>query len=164
MNGVELFAAMHARAVSERRDQPTAKDRAGVLATVPLFTGVSKRRLRELARHATSAEFAPGETIIFAGDRDNSLYLILGGQVKVLSTRATPTLGSGDYFGELAMIDSGPRSATVVATSYVDAMKLPAPLVVSCARRHPAITFRMLGGLTTRLRLIEAHAAASLSR
>ena len=61
MNELQILALMHARGIPERWDHPTAKDWAGVLAKFPLFTGVSKRRLRELARHATRAEFAPGE-------------------------------------------------------------------------------------------------------
>jgi CRP-like cAMP-binding protein len=150
---------MQARGMPERWDQPTAKDWAGVLATFPLFTGVSTRRLRKLARHATCAEFAPGETIIFAGDRGNFLCLILGGHVRAVSTPASRTLGSGDYFGEVALIDGGPRSATVVAISHVHVMKLPASSVVRLARRHPAITLRMLGELTTRLRQLETQAA-----
>jgi CRP-like cAMP-binding protein len=158
MNALELVALMQARGVPERSNQPTAKDWADVLATFPLFAGVSKRRLRKLARHATCAEFAPSETIIVAGDRGDFLYLILGGHVKALSTPASRTLGSGDYFGEVAMLDGGPRSASVVAMSYAHVMKVPARSVVSLARRHPAITVRMLGDLTARLRHLEAQA------
>ena len=159
MNDLQLLTLMHARGIPERWDRPTADDWASVLATFPIFAGVSKRRLRKLARQATSVEFAPGETIIFGGDRGDFLYLILSGDVKAVSTLASRMLGSGDYFGEVAMIDGGPRSASVFAMSYVHVMKLPARAVVGLARRHPAITLRMLGDLTTRLRHLETHAA-----
>lgn len=159
MNGLELLALMHARRVPERWDRPTAKDWAGVLATFPLFLEVNEARLRKLARHVTCAEFVPGETIIFAGDRGNFLYLILNGEVRAVSTAADRTLGRGDYFGEVALIDGGPRSATVVAITYVHVMKLPARLFLRLAHRNPAITLRMLRDLTTRLRQLETQAA-----
>lgn len=159
MNDLQLIALMHGRGLPERWDQPTAEDWTGVLATFPLFTGVSERRLRKLAREATLAEFGPGETIIFGGDRDGFLYVILGGEVKVASTAASHTLGGGDYFGEVAMIDDGPRSTTVVATSYVHVMKLPAHSVIRLAHRDSAITLRMLRDLTTRLRQLETQVA-----
>jgi CRP-like cAMP-binding protein len=159
MNNLELLALMHAHDLPRRWGQPTPGDWANVLATSPLFAGVSKRRLRKLARNATHAEFAPGETIIFAGDRGNFLYVILDGKAKTIARRAARALRTGDYFGEVAMIDGRPRSATVVAMSHVHVMKLPSRSVLKLARQHPAITLTMLENLTTRLRRLEAEGA-----
>jgi CRP/FNR family cyclic AMP-dependent transcriptional regulator len=162
MNNLELLALMYVRALPRRWDEPTPGDWADVLAEFPLFTGVRKRRLRKLARTATLAEFAPGETIVFAGDPDEALYVILSGHAKTTSRGRGRVLRVGEYFGELALIDGRPRSATVVAMSHVQVMKLPARPVLQLARRHPAITLTMLENLTTRLRRLEtagAHAA-----
>jgi CRP-like cAMP-binding protein len=156
MNNLELLALMHARALPRRWDQPTPDDWADVLAGFPLFTGVSKRRLRKLARTATLVEFAPGETIIFAGDRGDFLYVILDGKAKTIARRAGRALRVGEYFGEVALIDGRPRPATVVAMSHVQVMKLPSRSVLKLARQHPAITLTMLENLTTRLRQLEA--------
>ena len=79
--------------------------------------------------------------------------------MKAVSTAARRRLGTGDYFGELALIDGHPRSATVVAISYAHVMKLPARPVLRLAHRQPAITLRMLGDLTSRLRHLETRAA-----
>jgi CRP-like cAMP-binding protein len=157
MNRLEHLVLMHARGVPERWDHPMTW--ATALATFPLFLEVSKRQLRKLARQGTSAEFSPGETIIVAGDRSNCLYVILVGEVRAVTTRESRTLGSGDYFGEMAMIDGGSRSATVVAMTYVQVIKLPAATVVRLTRRHPAITLRMLRDLSTRLRHLETQPA-----
>jgi CRP/FNR family cyclic AMP-dependent transcriptional regulator len=132
---------------------------ADVLATFPLFTGVSKRRLRKIARNGTLAEFAPGETIIFAGDADDMLYIILSGRAKTTSRGSRRLLRVGDYFGELALIDGRPDSATVVATNYVELMKLPSRSVLELARRHPAVTLTIFRNLTARLRRLEAEGA-----
>jgi len=157
---LEPLALIHVHPLLRQWDRPTRSDWANVLATYPLFAGVSRRRLRKLANKATFAEFAPGETIIFAGDRDQSLYIVLGGDVKAVSTLARRVLGSGDYFGEVAMIDGRPRSATVVAISYAHVMKLPAPSVMKLARRHAGMTLNIVGDLTARLRHLETQAAA----
>jgi CRP/FNR family transcriptional regulator, cyclic AMP receptor protein len=159
MNNLELLAMMHLRALPQRWDQPTAGDWANMLAGFPLFTGVSKRRLRSLSRNATLAEFAPGETIIFAGDPDDVLYIILAGHAKTMSKGERRVLRVGEYFGEVALIDGLPRSATVVAMSHVQVMKLPSRSVLKLARRHPAITLTLLENLTTRLRRLEAAGA-----
>jgi CRP/FNR family transcriptional regulator, cyclic AMP receptor protein len=156
MNNLELVALMNAHDLARGWQQPSPADWANVLARFPLFRGVSKRRLRRLARKGTVAVFARGEAIIFAGDRGDFLYVILDGKAKTIARAADRALRTGDYFGELAVIDGCPRSATVVATSELQLMKLPSRSVLQLARRHPAITLRMLENLTTRLRRLEA--------
>jgi CRP-like cAMP-binding protein len=151
--------ALQMPALQPQWDRPTAGDWADVLATLPLFTGVSKRRLRKLTRDGTIAEFAPGEMIVFAGDAEDVLYIILSGRAKATSRGNHRLLGVGDYFGELALIDGRPDSATVVATNHVEVMKLPPRSVLELARRHPAVTLTMFRDLTARLRRLETEGA-----
>jgi CRP/FNR family transcriptional regulator, cyclic AMP receptor protein len=132
---------------------------AQVLTTFPLFSGVSKRRLRKLVRAASFAEVARGETVIAKGDSSDSLYVILGGTAKAVRRPAARELGVGDYFGELALIDGAPRSATVVATSDLHVIRLPAHSARRLVEQHPAITLTMLRNLSTQLRRQEAQVA-----
>jgi len=162
MNSLEVLALMHVPEIMRSSDRPTAGDWADVLATFPLFSGVSKRRLRRLTRKATFAEFAAGDTIIRTGERSDSLYVILSGEARVLRRPAARTLSTGDYFGELALVDRAARSATVAATQELHVMRLPAHSVLRLARRHPAITLTLLTNLTTHLRRLETHVARSL--
>ena len=159
MNQLELLTLVQVLGVPQCSDRPTAKDWAEVLATFPLFLEVSRRRLRRLARHATSAEFAPGERIVVSGDRSTFLYVILDGDARAVTTRESRMLRTGDYFGEMAMIDGGARPATVVAMSHVHVLKLPAASFLRLTRRYPAITLRMLRDLTIRLRNVETRVA-----
>ena len=159
MNNLGYLALMQPHALQPQWDRPTAGDWASELAKFPLFTGVSKRRLRKIARNGTLAEFGPGETIVFAGDADDMLYVILSGRAKATSRGNRRLLRVGDYFGELALIDGRPGSATVVATNFVEVMKLPSRSVLELARRHPAFTLTILKTVTTRLRRLEAEGA-----
>jgi CRP-like cAMP-binding protein len=161
MNSLGLLALTHERALPRRWDQPTPGDWANVLAKFPLFAGVSKRRLRKLARKATLAGFSPGEPIVLTGELGEVLYIVLSGQAKTMSVGGGRVLRSGDYFGELALIPGRPRSETVVAVSYVYAMKLPAQSVLKLAHWHPVITLTMLKNLATRLRLETEGAQAA---
>jgi CRP-like cAMP-binding protein len=104
------------------------------------------------------AEFARGETIILAGDRDRVLHVILDGEARAMSRPAGRAMRTGDYFGEVAMLDGRPRSATVLAISDVHVMKLPARSVLKLAREQPAITLAMFKNLATQLRRLETQA------
>jgi len=132
-------------------DRATDRDWTDVLATFPLFAGVGRRRLRKLVRGATIAELARGESVVSSAAGTGSLYVILGGEAKML--RPTPTsMGTGDYFGELGVLGGRPHSLHVVATEDLHLMKLPSQPVLELARRHPPVTMTLLKDLGLRLR------------
>jgi signal-transduction protein with cAMP-binding, CBS, and nucleotidyltransferase domain len=104
-------------------DRPSTADWARVLETFPLFSGISKRRLRKLVRKATFAEFAAGDTINAGESDSDSLYLILGGAATARDPAAR-ALSVGDYFGEAALSERTSRSTRVVATQELHVMRL----------------------------------------
>ena len=123
MTGLEAVALMQPRGLMPSWDRPRTRDWANVLETFPLFSGISKRRLRKLVRKATFAEFAAGETINAGGSDSDSLYLILGGAATARDPGAR-ALSVGDYFGEAALNEGTSLSTTVVATQELHVMRL----------------------------------------
>ena len=140
-------------------DRVTEGDWARVLATFPLFAGVRKRHLSKLVRNGTFAELARGERIVSSAAGSDSLYVVLGGEAKMLLP--TPrTISTGDYFGELGVLGERPRPLHVVATGELHVMKLSRQPVLELARRHPSVTRTLLKDLGARLH----HAAADSRR
>ena len=142
-------------------DRAGPDDWAQVLATFPLFSGTSRRRLRKLVRESAIAEFASGEEVVARGAPTNSLYLILGGTAKARGKPAARVLRTGDYFGELALLSGGSRSATVVATQQLHVMRLPRESFLRVAQHNPSIWLTMLRGLSAQFARVEAQAARS---
>jgi CRP-like cAMP-binding protein len=140
-------------------DHPSANDWAKVLATFPLFSGISKRRLRKLLRQATVAEYSPGDIVVLTGTPSDSFYVVLGGSAKARGKPAARTLRTGDYFGELGLLSGATRSATVVATSALHVMRLPRESFLQLTGRHPGVSFEMLDNLGRQIRHLEAQAA-----
>jgi CRP-like cAMP-binding protein len=134
---------------------------ADVLAGFPLFKGVSRRRLRKLAREATVAEFAPGDIVVSNPESADSLYIILGGTAKVLGKPAARPLKTGGYFGELALLDDKPRSATVVADSELHVLKLPRESFLKLARDNSGIALTMMRNLGSQVRRLETLPTAT---
>jgi CRP/FNR family cyclic AMP-dependent transcriptional regulator len=151
VNGLEAHALMR------HWDQPSTDDWAQVLATFSLFSGISKRRLRKLVRHATITEFAPGDTVVEKDAPADSLYVILGGTAKARGKPAARTLRTGDYFGELGLLNGAARSATVVATRELHVMSLPRQSFLRLASHHPAISLTMLRNLGAQFRQLETQ-------
>lgn len=159
MKRSETRSGTAAYALAPSWDEPSGAGWAKVLASFPLFSGVSRRQLRKLARQATFAEFAPGDIVMSNPESADSLYIILSGTAKVLGKPAARTLRTGDYFGELALLEDGPRSATVVASQELHVMKLPQQSFLRLAREEPAVSLTMLRNLSVQLRRLEAHTA-----
>ena len=123
MTGLEALALTQPRGLMRSWDRPSTADWAKVLETFPLFSGISKRRLRKLVRKATFAEFAAGDAINVDESDSDSLYLILGGAATARDAGAR-ALTVGDYFGEAALNGRTSRSTTVVATQELHVMRL----------------------------------------
>ena len=140
-------------------DRAEPGDWADVLAGFPLFSGISKRRLRGLAREGTLEEFGPGDVVLQKGDPGDSLYVVLSGSAKVRGKPASRALRTGDYFGELGLLDGVPRSATVVAASHLHVMRLPRSAFFRIAQHEPSISLNMANTLGSQLRRLEARAA-----
>lgn len=87
-----------------------------VLQRVRLFAELDRREVEEIARLFKQRSFPEGETVIKEGSGGAAFYVIESGEVAVtIGGEPRATLGPGDYFGEIALLDEGPRIATVTA-------------------------------------------------
>ena len=159
MNALEALIWIPSQPLMRHWDCSSAKEWARVLAPFSLFSGVSKRRVRKLVRHATFAEFAPGETVVARNAPADWLYVILSGTAKTRTMPEDRTLRTGDYFGELGLIAGSARSATVTATGELHVMRLPRDAFLRVAKDDPGISLTLLRNLAARFRALERRAA-----
>ena len=139
--------------VNRNWDRATEADWAEVLAGLPLFSKLRQIKLRRIVRQAQFSEFAPGETVVVQGAPGDWFYVILGGEAKVVGKPGV--LRTGDYFGEIALLDGGSRTATVVATSDLHVMRMPRALFLAVVEQNPDVALTLLTGLGARVRRLE---------
>jgi len=100
---------------------PTSKVEA--VRRLPAFAGCSERELAGLCQEADELDFLPGAVLMREGETSGEVFLILSGRVRVVHCGAIiASVGAGETVGEMGMIDSGPRSATVMADTPVRAL------------------------------------------
>jgi CRP-like cAMP-binding protein len=98
----------------------TSKSTDELLASVPLFAGLSKKELREVGSLATRVTVPKGSKLAHQGKPGREFLVVLDGSVDVLiDGEVVATCGAGEFFGEIALLEHGTRTATVVATSDV---------------------------------------------
>ena len=89
-----------------------------ILQRVPLFADLTKHEVQQIARVFKERRFAQGETVVQEGSGGAAFFVIESGEATVfIRGKKRSTLKSDDYFGEIAMIDQGPRMATITASS-----------------------------------------------
>jgi CRP-like cAMP-binding protein len=126
------------------------------LRALPLFEGLSERQLRMIAAQGQELEFGPGDTIVAEGTKAIDFYVLLRGAAKVtVAGRTRRRLGPGDYFGEVSVLDGGPRTATVTAEEPVGLFRLERKVFVSVLLRNPEIAVKILAVAARRLREVE---------
>jgi CRP/FNR family cyclic AMP-dependent transcriptional regulator len=130
-----------------------------VLQEVPLFSRLSKRQLSRIANAAEGVRYERGSTIVREGARGDAFYVILDGTARVqLPGRRGRRLRAGQFFGEMALLDGSPRSATVTAEGELLAMRLPRTRFLETLEKEPKLALGLLQGLAERLRGSEKQA------
>jgi len=123
------------------------------LARVPLFADLPRRDIDQITRLFKERRFAAGETIAKEGAGGASFFVISSGQAKVsLQGRELATFGPGDYFGEMALIDEGARSATITAATDLVCYGLTLWEFRPLVQQNAAICWNLLHAMARRLR------------
>jgi CRP-like cAMP-binding protein len=126
---------------------------ADVLARVPLFADVPARHVRKIAALGSAARFDAKTQIIKRGEPGDAFYVMLVGRAEVRRRgRPSVEIGPGAYFGEMALIDGAPRSATVVAKSETVCLMLAHKQFDKVLKSEPAVARALLRTLAARLR------------
>ena len=124
-----------------------------LLAKAQVFSTLSPELLEPILASGKELTFKVGETIVRQGDPGDDLYVILEGRARVeRGGRAVESLGQGEFFGEVAVLDGRPRSADVVADTAVRTLKLSREVVRDALEREPRAAWAMLRVLAARLR------------
>lgn len=132
------------------------------LAGVPMFTSLSSRHLRRVAELCEEQRFMAGATIVRAGDIGDTFYVILEGEARVVSPagRALNRLYPGDVFGEISLLDGGPRTASVIAETPLVMLALSRRAFLSLLEAEPVVAGRMLKHVAGLLRRTERSVTA----
>jgi CRP/FNR family cyclic AMP-dependent transcriptional regulator len=135
----------------------TRRPEIELLSRVPLFSGLSRSQLRRVAELAEEISYTAGRMIVRAGSPGVAFYVIVEGEAKVLkgtiaTARGTWRLGPGDFFGELALLDGRPRSASVVAETTLRTIRIERAPFRRLLREQPAIALALLEGMAARMR------------
>jgi CRP/FNR family transcriptional regulator, cyclic AMP receptor protein len=131
------------------------QDATSRLAKVPIFSECTKRELTIIGRAAKEVSHAEGTVIAREGERGVGLFLILEGQCKVtIGGKTKAKLGPGDFFGEVALLDGGPRTATVTALTPVRLVGITGWVFRGLLMEHPTIALKTLEAVAGRLRAV----------
>jgi CRP/FNR family transcriptional regulator, cyclic AMP receptor protein len=140
-------------AITEERRSPVE-----LLRSVPLFADLEEGELERFSRVAVPRSFPAGTRVFHEGDRSDACYIVREGSFRVTREHSDgraitlATLGPGEVFGELAMLDGDVRSASAEALSDGELLALPAKDVRALLARHPEISVKLVSALVRRLR------------
>jgi CRP/FNR family transcriptional regulator, cyclic AMP receptor protein len=129
------------------------KDPVKLLRAVPLFSACTTPEIRVLLKIAHLRKIDSGTVLVDEDAHDETFYAIVDGDVRVAKGRRTlARFGPGDFVGELAVLDPGPRTATVTATSDLTVYTIDGPALRDLLLEAPEISVKLLQGLARRLR------------
>jgi CRP/FNR family transcriptional regulator, cyclic AMP receptor protein len=127
-------------------------------ARVSIFSKLSQSDVEQLTQILTAKKYAPNVSVFFQGDPSDSLYIVLKGSVKVTQAsedgheKILDILGPDEIFGELAMLDGHPRSATVTTCESTDLAAISRKDFREFVSKHPEIVWKVLASLCERVR------------
>lgn len=134
-----------------------ARSHTDYLASVPLFSACSKKELQAVARASDQVDLAEGRALCEQGSIGREAFIILEGTAEVKRNgRKVAVLGVGDTFGELALLDHGPRTATVTASSPLKVLVIGAREFAGVIDEVPPIAHKLLKALAGLVRELDA--------
>ena len=148
--------------------EPEKSDRVDVrkidiLKAVPLFGTLDDAQLDRVAGLSAEVRYARDQIILQQDEPGDALYILIEGRVKVVlygedgREVILSTLRDGDFFGEMALIDGGPRSASVVAVEESRLVRIRREPFLGLLREHPELCLRILESTTRRLRVADGR-------
>lgn len=129
------------------------------LAQVPMFSACSKRELEEVAKMSDELDVPEGSTLIKQGAPGRDFFVIVEGKAAVTRDgKDVATLGPGDFFGELALLDKAPRNAGVTATGPMRVFVLTTQAFNSLLGSAPTLSHKLMVGMARRIHQLDARA------
>jgi len=142
-------------------------DKMLFLKRVALFSGMTLEQIRVLTSHLEEEHFLSGEVIFYEGEFSQELYILVSGRVRIVKDSGGPhertlvLLTPGDLFGEMAIFESAPRSATAVTEEEAELLALSPEKFKQTIYQKPEMAFEIFRELSARLRRREERAAGA---
>jgi CRP-like cAMP-binding protein len=128
------------------------------LSQVPLFSALSRRELALVAKRAEDVVVPAGKVLVSEGETGQQFFVIMNGTAKLTRRgRKIATLGPGDSFGELALLDKHPRNATAVAETAMELVVIGQREFAGLIDDVPGFARKLLAAMAGRLRVADSH-------
>jgi CRP-like cAMP-binding protein len=126
------------------------------LASVPLFAACSRKDLQKIAKASDQVSVPEGRVVVEEGSSGHEAYVIIEGEAEVeRNGQQVATFGPGDHFGELALLDGGPRTATVKASTDLELLVLGQREFAGVLDEVPGLAHQIMSTLASRIRALD---------
>jgi len=133
----------------------TREDVIPTLRQMPLFRDLSEQELLDVADRFDDATYLADHGVLTEGMQGPEFFIILAGSASVLiDNRTIATLGPGEFFGEVAALDGGPRTATVRADTQLRCLTLPVGGLRQFLLDHPVVAVNLVPEIARRFRSV----------
>lgn len=131
-----------------------------VLAAVPLFEGLSKRQIKQVAKLATLVEHPQGTLVVKEGGPGESFMAVVSGQAKVqVNGKTIGRVLPGDHFGEVSLLDGGARTASVVAETPMTLLRIQHETFLNALIEDPPLALALMTGIARLIRKVDRSLA-----
>ncbi len=135
---------------------PFKANKVNILKNVWLFSACTNKELSQIASLVDEVDVPRGAILTTEGGPGREFFAIIEGDADVvIRNRKIATLGSGQFFGEISLLDQGPRTATVKAATDMKLYVLDVRSFATLLDKHPAVARKILRGMAQRLRDLE---------
>jgi CRP-like cAMP-binding protein len=135
--------------------------KVSILQNVQLFSACTDRELAQIARACDEVEIAPDTVVVVEGSAGDDFYFIVTGEASVSRAgHEVATVGPGQYFGELSLLDEAPRNATVTARSPMTLVRLGRREFSAVLDSWPGVAHKLLQQMARRLRMADEQSVS----